>query len=56
MFGHPGFGGQMGICDRQNNLGMAYLKNNLAMFDFVGKSYIELSEAVYESLKQIQDR
>lgn len=54
MFGHPGFGGQMGIADRQNNLGIAYLTNNLAMFDHIGRLYTRLSEALYDSLAEIQ--
>lgn len=55
MFGHPGFGGQIGICDRQNNLGIAYVTNNLAVLSLLGRSYSILNEAVFKCLEHIQD-
>ena len=55
MFGHPGFGGQMGIADRKNNLGIGYLTNNLATYALIGRPYTNVKDALYECLKQIQD-
>ena len=50
IFGHPGYGGQMGAGDIQHQVGMGYLTNNLDIFSFIDPRYIALRDAFYECL------
>ncbi|XP_071157127.1 beta-lactamase domain-containing protein 2-like [Mytilus edulis] len=52
-YGHPGYGGQMGFSDVKDNIGMAYLTNDLSVYG-VGNDpkFLALQRQFYKALEQ----
>lgn len=55
IFGHWGFGGQVGMADPRHSLGWAYVTNYYSIFAFGDDPlYLQLIAAVYETIFELE--
>ncbi|CAC5395577.1 unnamed protein product [Mytilus coruscus] len=55
VYGHPGYGGQMAYGDTMNNIGMAYLTNDLSAFGYGNDpKFLALQKEFYNCLNNIE--